>query len=222
MREPRRITSNPGSDSSPSWSNDGKQITYVTVTEPELIWYATNHLAVASAAGGGERVLTATLDRNAGSPVFAPDDRSIIFVLEDSGEQHLAEIDVASGSLDRPIEGNLSVMGFSQGQSGDIVVRMTMPHLPPELFLLSRDELSQLTRTNDELLSQLALAEVRNVTFPSADGTEIEGFIFTPPDYRRGERYPTDPPDSTVARYRNMISALTAKHSCWRRTATSS
>jgi dipeptidyl aminopeptidase/acylaminoacyl peptidase len=191
MREPRRITSNPGSDSSPSWSNDGKLITYVTVTEPELIWYATNHLAVASAAGGDERVLTAALDRNAGSPAFTPDDRSIIFVLEDSGEQHLAKIDVASGGLDRPIEGNLSVGGFSQNQSGDIAVRMTTPHLPPELFLLSGGELSQITRTNEELLNQLALAEVRNVTFPSADGTEVEGFIFTPPDYRRGERYPT-------------------------------
>jgi dipeptidyl aminopeptidase/acylaminoacyl peptidase len=190
-REPRRITSNPGSDGSPSWSNDGKLITYVTVTEPELIWYATNHLAVASASGGDERVLTAALDRNVGSPEFTPDDRSIIFGLEDSGEQHLAKFNLASGSLDRPIEGSLSVAGFNQNRAGDIVVRMTMPHLPPELFLLSGGELSQLTRTNEALLSQLALAEVRNVTFPSADGTEVEGFIFTPPDYRPGEKYPT-------------------------------
>ena len=32
---------------------------------------------------------------------------------------------------------------------------------------------------------------MQNVTFPSKDGTQIEGFIFTPPDYRRGRRYPT-------------------------------
>ena len=49
-REPRQLTRNPGSDHSPAWSNDGQRIAYVAVTEPELIWYATNHLAVVSGA----------------------------------------------------------------------------------------------------------------------------------------------------------------------------
>jgi dipeptidyl aminopeptidase/acylaminoacyl peptidase len=43
-RTARQITRNPGSDQSPSWSNDGRTITYVCVTEPDLIWYATNHM----------------------------------------------------------------------------------------------------------------------------------------------------------------------------------
>lgn len=191
VRDPRRITSNEGSDGSPAWSNDGKQIAYVTVTEPDLIWYATNHLAVASAAGGNERVLTAALDRNVSSPTFAPDDQSILFVLEDSAEQHLARFNMSTGSIDRPIEGHLSVGGFSQHVSGDIAIQMSMPQLPTELFYLGRDNLRQLTHTNEALLKELKLAEVRNVTFPSADGTEIEGFIFTPPDYRAGRKYPT-------------------------------
>ena len=190
-REPRRITSNPGSDGSPSWSNDGESIAYVTVTQPELIWYATNHLAIASADGGEERVLTADLDRNVGSPTFSPDDRSILFVLEDSAEQHLARFNLARGGLDRVIDGGISVRGFDQNKEGDIAVRMTMPHLPAELFLFSSDELTRLTRTNEDLLNELSLAEVRNVTFPSADGTEVEGFIFTPPNYDSGEKYPT-------------------------------
>ncbi len=191
VRDPRRITSNEGSDGSPAWSNDGKQIAYVTVTEPDLIWYATNHLAVASAAGGNERVLTAALDRNVSSPTFAPDDQSILFVLEDSAEQHLARFNMSTGSIDRPIEGHLSVGGFSQHVSGDIAIQMSMPQLPTELFYLGRDNLRQLTHTNEALLKELKLAEVRNVTFPSSDGTEIEGFIFTPPDYRAGRKYPT-------------------------------
>lgn len=190
-REPRRLTDNPGSDYSPAWSNDGKSIAYVTVTEPALIWYATNHLAIVPAAGGAARVLTVAIDRNIASPVFAPDDRSILFLIEDSAEQHLGQYELASGNLNRPIEGNLSVQDFAQNSGGDIVVRMSMPELPAELFLLSDDSLTQITRTNQDLLNQLRLAEVRNVTFPSAEGTEIEGFIFTPPDYRSGRRYPT-------------------------------
>src|SRR5690606_3207225 len=54
--EPRRLTKNPGPDWSPSWSHDGRYITYVTSIEPEIIWYATNHLAVIPARGGEPRL----------------------------------------------------------------------------------------------------------------------------------------------------------------------
>jgi len=190
-RDIRKVTTNEGGDYSPTWSHDGKQIAYVTVTEPELIWYATNHLAVVSASGRNARVLTSNLDRNVGSPMFAPDDRSILFELEDSGERHLAQINVSSGSISRPIEGGLSVRGFMQHASGDIVVRMSTPHLPDELFYLGDGDINQLTQTNEALLNELQLANVRNVRFSSKDGTEVEGFIFTPPDYDDGRRYPT-------------------------------
>lgn len=191
VRDPRRITSNPGSDSSPTWSNDGRRIAYITVTEPELIWYATNHLAIASAAGGDERVLTAALDRNISAPLFTPDDQSILFSLEDSAEQHLGRYDLNTGAIDRPVEGNLSIGRFAQHSSGDVALQISLPHLPTELFYLGSDQLTQITKTNDETLHDLDLAEVRNIAFKSADGTTVEGFIFTPPDYRKGRKYPT-------------------------------
>jgi Tol biopolymer transport system component len=67
------------------------------------MWYATNHLAIVSATGGDERVLTAKLDRNVSRPVFSEDDQSIVFQLEDSAESHLAVYDLATGNIDRPI-----------------------------------------------------------------------------------------------------------------------
>ena len=127
-RDARKITTNEGSDHTPAWSHDGKFITYVTVTEPELIWYATNHLAIVAASGGKPRILTSDLDRNVGAPVFAPDDKSILFSLEDSGEQHLAQFDLSSGEVNRPIEGSLALQGFSQHESGDIAVGLSTPH----------------------------------------------------------------------------------------------
>ncbi|MFT5500941.1 MAG: dipeptidyl aminopeptidase/acylaminoacyl peptidase [Woeseiaceae bacterium] len=190
-RDARKITTNEGSDYAPAWSHDGRKIAYVTVTEPELIWYATKHLAIVAASGGNQRVLTADLDRNVSTPAFAPDDQSIVFGLEDSGEQHLAQYELSSGGINRPINGGLSVRGFSQHESGDIAVRMSTPHLPAELFYLTANKLSQLTRTNEALLAKLDLAEVRNVQFASKDGTEVEGFIFLPPGYEAGRRYPT-------------------------------
>jgi dipeptidyl aminopeptidase/acylaminoacyl peptidase len=190
-RTARQITRNPGSDQSPSWSNDGRTITYVCVTEPDLIWYATNHLAIVPAAGGEERVLTAELDRNVASPVFSADDTAILFVLEDSAERHLAQYDLARNRVQRLVDGELSVREFSLHESGDAAIRLSMPDIPGEIFLWQDGSLEQVTHSNDSLLGERRLAAVKNVSFPSADGTEIEGFVFTPPDYDPREKYPT-------------------------------
>ena len=53
-----QITTNPGADSQPAWSPDGKWITYVTMLDPHLFWYATQHLAIAPSSGGEAKVLT--------------------------------------------------------------------------------------------------------------------------------------------------------------------
>lgn len=189
--EPRRITTNPGSDGSPAWSGDSRRIAYVTVTEPELIWYATNHLAVADANDGGERVLTAGLDRNVDSPRFSADGQSIWFGLEDSAERHLARINLETGAIDRPVGGSVSVREFDVHGSGDVVLGISNPTLPTELFYLSDGEIRQITETNRPMLDELKLADVQNIQFRSRDGTDVEGFLFTPPDYRNGRRLPT-------------------------------
>lgn len=190
-RKATRITDNPGSDYSPSFSHDGSRITFVSVTDIDLMWYATNHLAIVSTTGGDERILTTSLDRNVSRPVFAADDKSITFRLEDSAERHLASYELATGNIDRLIAGGVSVSEISSHSSGSFAVKMSTPHLPAELFYLDDGDLSQITNVNDAVLAEIDLAEVENVHFDSADGTEIEGFVFFPPGFSKGTRYPT-------------------------------
>ena len=186
-----QITSNPGSDTSPAWSPDGQTIAHVSVTQPEIIWYATNHLAISPATGGPARVLTGRIDRNVNSPRFSPDGGEVLFGLEDSGERHLASIDTSGENFRRLIEGPLSLRGWSQSDDGQIASLVSEPHLPAEVFYGAGDERRQLTFTNRPWLDELQLAEVENAQFPSADGTEVEGFIFKPPGFDESFRYPT-------------------------------
>lgn len=187
---PRQLTTNPGADHSPAWSPDGRHIAYVTSLEPDLIWYATNHLAVIPARGGEPRLPLQGLDRNAGSPVFSPDGKAVFFSLEDSAEEQLARVELSSGRLQRLVAGDLAIRGFDLHRSGRAAVLVSTPHMPAEVFLWDGKRHRRLTHTN-ELMSGVRLGDVRNVTFPSRDGTEIEGFIVTPPDYQAGRRYPT-------------------------------
>ncbi len=191
VQPPRRVTSGPGADYSPAWSPDGSLIAHVTVTEPDLIWYATRHLAVTPSDGGTTRILTSTLDRNVRAPTFAEDGSSIYFGVDDSAERHLVRIDLPGESIDRPIAGPRRVADYHLGPNQLGVALISEPDLPAEIFTYEPGELRRLTRTNDSLMSGLLLGRVQNVQFPSADGTEIEGFVYTPPDYQPGRRYPT-------------------------------
>lgn len=190
-QEPRRLTNNPGADYAPAWSHDGRSIAYVRVTEPDLIWYATNHLAIIPARGGEPRLPLPALDRNVRDPAFTPDDQAIMFRLEDSAEEQLARVELGSGELERLVAGGLAVGAFDLHGSGRAAALISAPHMPTEVFLQDGDDHRRLTYTNETVLNAVNLGNVRNVTFPSRDGTTIEGFIVTPPDYDSRRRYPT-------------------------------
>src|SRR5208283_587197 len=56
---------------------------------------------------------------------------------------------------------------------------------------VAQGKLTQLTHTNDALLSQLKLTHGEYVHFKSKDGTPISGYLYKPFDYTPGKKYPT-------------------------------
>ena len=186
-----RITTNLGPDRSPAWSPDGQSIAHVAETDVEAMVYATPHLAVSSSDGGKAHVLTQKLDRHISSPRFSVNGHSIYFLLEDSGEVNLASIPAGGGQVTRIVQGARVVNAYSLGPGGGIATLVSEPHFPREVFTLEEGKLEQLTHANDKLLSEVRLGQIENIHFKSKDGTELEGFITTPPDFQRGVRHPT-------------------------------
>ena len=176
-----QVTTNPGADASPDWSPNGKWIAHVATTDVAADVYATNHLAVAPAAGGEATVLTRSLDRNVFYPEFSIDGTSVLAAVEDDGEQYLARVPIDGSPLEQVIGGPRAVGGFDVGGDGRIAAVVSEPHLPPEVFLQSPAGLNRITHANDKVLAGIQLGEVENVHFTSKDGTEIEGFIIKPP-----------------------------------------
>jgi dipeptidyl aminopeptidase/acylaminoacyl peptidase len=185
-----QITTNPGPDHSPAWSLDGKWIAYTSVMDLSKIWYATNHLAISPAEGGEARVLTKEYDRTIHSPSFAPDGKSIYAVSEDDGRMPLIAVDVKSGKVKRVLDDQSATYSFDAHAKGPVALVRATPSQPDAIYVLRKGKLERLSHRNDGLLAGVTLASVKELKFPSADGTVVEAFFYFPPGYEEGKRYP--------------------------------
>jgi dipeptidyl aminopeptidase/acylaminoacyl peptidase len=188
-----QVTTNPGDDDTPSWSPDGKLITYTTQLDHQLFQYATHHVAVSPASGGQARVLTQSFDRNATEPRFSPDGTSIYFIADDDGTQNLCRVPVSGGEVARSIAGRITLNTYSVAKNGDIAAQIDMPDRPSEIYFqpAAGSKLSRLTKTNDAIISQLKLVQPEYIQFKSKDGTTVHGYLYKPLDYTPGKKYPT-------------------------------
>src|SRR5579864_2352666 len=193
-----QVTTNLGPDTAPSWSPDGKWITYVTQLEPKLFDYATRHIAIAPSEGGEARVLTRFLDRNSTETRFAPDGKSVYFIADNDGTQQLCQLPTSfaqgsfqMGNLVCTIHERLMVNDYALAKTGDIVAQIATIDRPDELFTIPGGKLTQVTHTNDALMGQLKLSHGEYIHFKSKDGTTVSGYLYKPVEYVPGKKYPT-------------------------------
>lgn len=180
---PLRVTTNPGADTDPAWSPDGRSLAYTTTTDVDAIWYATSYLAVTAADGSGQpRLLTRELDRNPSDPRWSDDGRWICFRLEDSAENHLVRIRPDGTGLERMVSGPVSAGSFDWAGDTFAFLMGTLER-PHEVFALEGAGAFRPLTHHNAWLDRVALGETRNIHFASADGTEIEGFAAFPPGY---------------------------------------
>ncbi len=189
--EPVRLTRNPGSDndpgwqSYPAWSPDGRSIAYLQGGPPELFSYGVRRLAVIPASGGEPRLLTASLDRNVTGPAWSQDGRSLSFLVEDDASQWIGEV-VATGGPIRPLATGRRVFRALDRQGAKSAVVMSDFTTPPEIYALEGGKTRALSQRNAAWLAEVRLASVEETKFRSRDGTEVHGFLVRPPSATAG------------------------------------
>ena len=183
-----RLTDNENSKYSPSFSPDGKQVAYLAAGDGV---YSVPHIAIVPVGGGAPSVLTESLDRWISSFEFSENGRWIYFSFDDAGSTHLARVRVSDGRIERIVEGEVLVSSFHVGSGSSLAVNLSSRGGTTDVHLLEGKRLTRLTDLNREYFDEILVGQKQKVSFSSTDGTTVEAFITTPPDYDSTRRYPT-------------------------------
>jgi dipeptidyl aminopeptidase/acylaminoacyl peptidase len=187
--EPRQLTESDGGCDAPVWSPDGSQIAFL-YTPGTLDWPHHGQVALVSADGGGQRLLTESLDRTCAPypPIREPiwDGGRILFGVEDWGNVHVHAVPADGSGPPEPIlQGERVINGFDL-RNGTLLHTQTTPTAPAELYAGER----RLTEVGKAFAESRELAEPERFAALSEDGTEVNAWIVRPPGFEAGKRYP--------------------------------
>lgn len=193
-----RLTELPGVESNPAVSPDGRRIAFQR-DDHQGRQYSVEQIAVVGSDGADPRILTADLNRTTANPVWAADSRHIYFSYDDRGERKVARTDLDGGidtlidrisgtTIGRPyLSGDFAVAG-----DGTIAFAAGTAQRPADVHVRSRrGDVRRLTDLNANLLGKRALGQVHEIVYESTvDGTPIQGWYLTPPDFDPDQDYP--------------------------------
>jgi len=189
--EARRITgNNPGSDTTPRYSPDGKYIAYRSQSRNG---YEADRfrLMLYDRKAGTSKELSTGFDRWAGELVWAPDGQSIFIVAEDRGRELIGVASVNGGV--KPLIADTASNGISLSNDGKTLA-FTRSSLaaPAEVFAANSNGSGarQLTQVNASLLAQLDLSKAEDFEYDGALKSKIHGFIVKPPQFDKSKKYP--------------------------------
>ena len=187
----KKIADQPGPDSNPRFSPDGKQIVFSSAMGEKVFFASNSRIAVVSVDGGTPRSITDGFDENPGLLEWRTD--GIYFGGLQKTAAHLFRVDPVNGKVTRvTAPDDLMAGSFSLTRSGD---RMSFtagsPTSMSEVFVSSLKNFAprKLTDMTAQTKS-LTLGTREVISWKSQDGTTIEGILIKPADFDPAKKYP--------------------------------
>jgi dipeptidyl aminopeptidase/acylaminoacyl peptidase len=192
------LTDRRGPDRHPVPSPDGKHIAYLGFDDKQLGYQATQ-LYVMDSDGSHARSLTVALDRDAASPKWLADNKTLVFQYDDHGASKIAAIDLqgkmraladglGGNDVSRPYSGG----SFSIAPNGRFAFTQASATAPAALATgTSPRDIRTIGSFSDTLLAQRAIGSVEEITFDSsADHRPMQGWIVKPAGFDPAKKYP--------------------------------
>jgi dipeptidyl aminopeptidase/acylaminoacyl peptidase len=187
----KKIVSTPGPDTNPKWSPDGKKIAFETAAGAKFYYYTNAKIAIVAAEGGTPQILTEAFDEDPGLIGWGPD--GIYFAAEQKTYAHLFRLNPATKAVEKlSTPDHMASFSFSFSQDyQQVAYRAAFENQYGEIY--SSNVASWAGKKLTAMADQLAgftLAHREVISWKSADGTAIEGVLYTPPDFSMKKKYP--------------------------------
>jgi dipeptidyl aminopeptidase/acylaminoacyl peptidase len=194
----RALTDRRGPDRHPVPSPDGRHIAYLGFDDKQLGYQATQ-LYVMDSDGSHAHSITASLDRDAASPKWLADNKTLVFQYDDHGSTKIAAVDlqgkvrtlaegVGGADVTRPYSGG----SFSISPNGRFAFTKASATAPAALATgTSLRDITTLGAASDNLLGQRTIGALEEIGFDSsADHRRMQGWIVKPPGFDPAKKYP--------------------------------
>lgn len=190
--ESKKITVNPASDLSPSYSPDGKYLAYRMQVRPG---YESDRwrLVVMERATAKTTVLSEALDRPVSGFTWTPDSRRLVFSIEDRGRQTVQMIPVTGGGVRAIINGASHVDDMQFTPDGKaLIFTENSGTKPAEIYKVSSTggAPEPLSRINDDMLARYQLTPLEEFAVDGAEGTKVSSFLVKPFGFDESRKYP--------------------------------
>jgi dipeptidyl aminopeptidase/acylaminoacyl peptidase len=194
-----QITNQPGRESNPVVSPNGKYIAYAK-RDDKLLAYRNTYLHIMDIDGSNDKVLSGDVD-NAVSNFHWDDNKGIYYQQMVRGVTQIDYVGLSNARHRNVVKGlgGLSlgrpyISGTFDYANGTLAFTKGRTDRPADVYALSSKRNSdpvQLTELNEDVFAHKTLGEVREIVYNSSiDNEEIHGWYILPPDYDSTKKYP--------------------------------
>jgi len=195
---PKKISTSPGSDTTPLYSPDGNAIAWRSQARAGFEADKWN-LLVYYKATGETRSATASWDRSVGSFVWRPDSRAFFLTAEDHGQSPIWQL-VLYDKQPMEFAPNLHAddLAISIEPNWRVFFTRMSAQAPNEIWRVDESVVEHqvkpvshpVTHINDAFLSQIDMQPLESFTFKGANDEEVQGFMVKPPGFDPNKKYP--------------------------------
>jgi dipeptidyl aminopeptidase/acylaminoacyl peptidase len=187
----RKLVTQPGPDSRPVWSPDGRHVAFQSAMQNEWFYYSNNRIAVIPSAGGAIRSISDLFDEQPSLIDWAP--AGILFSGLEKTSSRVYRLHPDSGQFTALNPAGATAGGFSFSRDFSTVAFVSGDaQRYPEIHVAKTAAMASaraLTSFGDQI-KDWTVGNREMISWRSTDGELIDGVLHKPAGFQPGRRYP--------------------------------
>ncbi len=187
----RQLTGNKGNDNQPVYSPNGKYIAYRQMARAGFE-ADRQTLMLYDRETGTIQNLTDALDRSVDEVVWHPNGEEIIFSADNQGRKNIYKINIRTKKYELIYDKHWNTDLSISSDGKFLIFNQNSVQRPNDIwkFDLQTKKTTQLTRINDEVLSQLEMMPLEEFWSKGANNAPVHSLMVKPPFFDPNKKYP--------------------------------